>query len=185
MKYAPSPILKNYVQINRRDSKTKVSYLLGIQYSDWIPVPENEDRDTWIDEIVEGKKFQIMTDKKIDSNSDIRWSMNGLGWFTFHTTRINAQNCHGGYILKGSEGFTDRAGTMTFLKSTIQLQVWFDDVLEVNWVYEDNKDGTACRMKKPMTGLKFKTPFNKYDKVSKQYRYQIGNYTPLTCGQNR
>ena len=95
-------------------------------------------------------------------------------------TKINALQCNNGYKLEGTEGFLQRAGTITFLKSTTQLQVWFDDVLEVTWVYEDKGDGASCSLRTSMTGLKFKSPFDKYDKVSSHYRYQLGNFTLIT-----
>ena len=123
---------------------------------------------------MEGKKFQIITDKKIVDNTDIRWSFNGPGWFTFEATKINAAQCNQGKNLQGTEGFLQRAGTLTFLKSTTQLQVWFDDVLEVTWVYEDNVGG-SCAMRRQMKGMKFQTPVLRYDKVSTHYRYELGN----------
>ena len=124
---------------------------------------------------MEGKKFQIKTDTKIDSNNDIRWFINGgVNWFIFTVEHIDANECNGGYPLKGNEEFLKQAGTLTFLKSTTQLQVWFDDVLEVTWVYEDNVGG-SCAMKQLMTGMKFQTHYPKYDTVSTHYRYQHGN----------
>ena len=115
-----------------------------------------------------------MTDKKINSGNDIRWSLKGPGWFTFLAASINAAQCNSGKKLQGTEGFLQQPGTLTFLKSTTQLQVWFDDVLEVTWVYEDNAGG-SCFMRRQMTGLKFQTPQPKYDKVSTHYRYELGN----------
>ena len=83
--------------------------------------------------------------------------------------------CNGGYTLKGTEGFLQRAGVLTFLKTTTQLQVWFDDVLEVTWVYEDSSD-YKCAMKNQMTGLRFKANADHMvDKVSTHYRYELGN----------
>ena len=149
--------------------------MLGIQYSEWLPVPE--DKSTYVYEIVEGKRFQIQTDKKIDAGNDIRWNTNimeGVGWFTLTTGTIEASKCNGGYKLKGTEGFLQRAGVLTFLKTTAQLVIWFDDVLEVTWVYEDDSDGSRCAMRDTMTGLRF-FAYVKYDKVSTHYRYEIGN----------
>ena len=126
---------------------------------------------------MEGKKFQIRTDKKIDNNNHIRWYLNGPGWFTFNAITFNAAQCNQGKSVHGTEGFLQQPGTLTFLKSTTQLQVWFDDVLEVTWVYEDNAGG-SCAMKRQMKGMKFKSPAPKYDKVSTHYRYKLGNFTP-------
>ena len=138
-----------------------------------MTVPEQADRDTWINQISDDKKFQIKTDKKINTSHDIRWTLNGVGWFTFTKAGMSASKCNDGYIFKGTEGFLQRAGTITFLKSATQLQVWFDDVLEVTWVYEDEED-RSCAMRNKMTGLKFKSILSKYDQVSTHYRYQLG-----------
>ena len=127
---------------------------------------------------MEGKKFQIRTDKMIDANEiDIRWTMNGPNWFTFTEGSVNAAKCNNGYKFtdtdRASMGFFLRAGVLTFLKTSTKLQIWFDDVLEVTWVYEDNDASNTCYMRRPMTGLKFKTPNGKEDKVSTHYRYEI------------
>ena len=100
----------------------------------------------------------------------------GVGWFTFSTRQILAANCKSGYSFtateKQSKGFFLRAGVLTFLKTSTQLQVWFDDVLEVTWVYEDNDADKTCYMRRPMTGLKFKNMRNEEDTVSIKYRYE-------------
>ena len=150
--------------------------IVGTQYSEWIPVPEN--KNTYVYELVEGKKFQMQTDKEIDAVSNIRWMMKGPGWFTFITGSIAAYKCS--YTLQGTEGFLKRAGVLTFLKTSTQLQVWFDDVLEVTWVYEDNSDGSKCAMRNTMTGLRFHgAQTTMIDKVSTHYRYEIGNLCAL------
>ena len=153
----------------------------GTQYSDWIPVPE--DRTIIISELVEGKKFQTKTDKKIDGNNDIKWIIQGASWFSFTLGSINSARCNGGYAFTDEDrenmGFFLRAGFLTFLKTSTQLQIWFDGVLEVTWVYEDNLDGSVCNMRRPMTGLKFRGNNDAYiDDVSTHYRYQTG-YTPI------
>ena len=151
----------------------------GTQYSDWIPVPV--DKDTVISELVEGKKFQIKTDRKIDERNDIRWTVWGGTWLTFSTGSIGSKFCNGGYAFTDTDranmGFFLRAGVLTFLKTSTQLQVWFDDVLEVTWVYEDNDADNTCWMRRRMRGLKFKTSGGREleDKVSTHYRYQTGN----------
>ena len=71
-----------------------------------------------------------------------------------------------------------RAGVLTFLKTSTQLQIWFDDVLEFTWVYEDNDADNTCVMRKPMTGLKFRGP-SILDTVSTHYRYQGGSRTRI------
>ena len=144
-------------------------------YSDWFPVPKN--KSTIIYEIQEGKKFQVRTDKRIDSVHDIRWSLKGVGLLQFTSKELSAYKCGGtGKKFNGthsvSKGFLLRPGVMTFLKTNTQLQIWFDDVLEVTWVYED-KDA-PCRMRGLMTGLSFRA-INAEDKVSTHYRYEIGD----------
>ena len=154
---------------------------LETQYSEWIPVPE--DKSTYVYELVEGKKFQMQTDKKITNGNDIRWTgAGGVGWITFDTTAIGVSKCNGGYKLKGTEGFLKRAGVLTFLKTTTQLEIWFDDVLEVTWVYEDNSDGGMCAMRNKLTGLRFhgSSSSNK-DKVSTHYRYELGNLSQISA----
>ena len=150
-------------------------YILGTQYSDWFPVPE--DKNTYVYELVEGKKFQMRTYKKINNGHHIRWLMNGPGWFTFITDSIGASQCS--YTLQGTEGFLKRAGVLTFLKTSTQLKIWFDDILEVTWVYEDNSNG-RCAMRNKMTGLRFYATSPSYsDEVSTDYRYEIGNLCAL------
>ena len=129
---------------------------------------------------MEGKRFQIRTDKKIDSGNDIRWTMNGIGnSFTLSMTisTINSGLCSNGYELKATEGFLRRAGDLTFLKTSTQLQIWFDGVLEVTWVYEDTDDAQKCTMRDTLSGLKFHANNgNEKDRVSTHYRYQTGDY---------
>ena len=132
-----------------------------------------------ISELVEGKKFQTKTDKKIDKTNDINWIIQGGTWFTFTTGSISSAKCNGGYAFTDTDranmGFFLRAGVFTFLKTSTQLQVWFDDVLEFTWVYEDNDASNTCYMRRTMTGLKFRGNRDTYiDDVSTHYRYQIG-----------
>ena len=121
----------------------------------------------------------MQTDKKIDGSNDISWTMGGVGWFSFIAGYIRAAKCS--YTLQGTEEFLQRAGVLTFLKTTTQLQVWFDDVLEVTWVYEDNSDGDRCAMRNTMTklSLRFKEKYSGFDTVSTHYRYEIGNLCAL------
>ena len=66
---------------------------------------------------------------------------------------------------------------MTFLKTSTQLQVWFDDVLEITWVYQDTDEGYTCAMRRSLTGLKFRGSMNSaLDRVSTHYRYQTGEH---------
>ena len=145
-------------------------------YSDWSPVPS--DKSTIISEIVEDKKFQIKTDKKIDGSNSIRWTLEGVGFFTFKTDYLNARKCEGTgkYFSdadRATKGFFQKAGVLTFLKTNTQLQIWFDDVLEVTWVYKDSDNNDPCAMRNTMTGLQFK--INAPDEVSTHYRYEIGD----------
>ena len=129
---------------------------------------------------MEGKRFQIRTDKKIDSGNDIRWTMEGgIGWFTFTTENmVNAYKCDGGSdAVKEEAPFFQQAGVLTFLKTSTQLLIWFDGVLEVTWVYKDKESETLCAMRNTLSGLKFHVHngANK-DRVSTHYRYQTGDY---------
>ena len=150
-----------------------MSYHTGTEYSEWFPVPA--DKSTTIYEIEEGKKFQVRTDKKVDSYHDIRWDIKDASWFTFTIGSISSRRCTGRIFSAAdhaSMGFFQRAGILTFLKTNTQLQIWFDDVLEVTWVYEDRDAENICAMRRTMTGLAFRLS-NTEDKVSTHYRYAI------------
>ena len=138
-------------------------------YSDWIPVPA--DKSTRISEIKEGKKFQLKTDKKIDENNDIRWTLGGVGSFWIVPHKMASSKC-ALHKLNGTEGFFLKAGILTFLKTSTKLQIWFDDKLEVTWVYEDDSGG-ICAMRRTLTWLTFNYNGD-LDDVSSLYRYQIG-----------
>ena len=146
----------------------------GIQYSKWFPLPE--DRNTYIDKIVDGKKFQVKTDKKIDNSNSIKWIINKratYGWLDWNLKRVAAQWCKS-YVFSRNEGFQQRAGVLTLLKTSTQLKVWFDDVLEVTWVLENNSEKWCYMTKKPLKGLQFKGKTSE-DRVSTHYRYEQGN----------
>ena len=70
--------------------------------------------------------------------------------------------------------FFKRGGVLTFLKTNTQLKIWFDDVLEVSWIYEDKSESDTCGMRDPLSGLQFQTPTGRADTVSTHYRYQTG-----------
>ena len=133
---------------------------------------------------MDNKKFQIKTSGRIEYNSDIRWTMEGPGWFWINKVRINSAQCRDGHEFteqeKANMGFLQRAGILTFLKTSTQLQVWFDDVLQVTWVYEDKDEANKCMMRTKMAGMKFESP-NYPDTVSTHYRYQIGLYLKPSC----
>ncbi|KAL5258014.1 hypothetical protein ACHWQZ_G012833 [Mnemiopsis leidyi] len=148
------------------------SYIEGTTYSEWIPVPA--EKSTYISEIKEGRKFQIRTDKKIDRSNDIRWILAGVSFFWVTSTKIGAQYCVKDFSSEeqATMGFLQRAGDLTFLKTTTQLQIWFEGVLKVTWIYEDNREDRTCKMRSTMTGMIFKAN-NIEDKVSTHYRYAI------------
>ncbi|XP_063691276.1 uncharacterized protein LOC134823672 [Bolinopsis microptera] len=54
---------------------TSVPAVPNTQYSNWLPF--TEERSNYVIELVEGERFQIKTDKKIDDDNDIRWMMRG------------------------------------------------------------------------------------------------------------
>ena len=138
-------------------------------YSEWIDVPDFDSSQD-IPEITDGVKFQIRTDAALSSGNMIRLMLIGSSYFlTFDNVFVNAQYC--GYSLTGNEGFISKGGVLTFLKSTTQLEVWFDDVLEVTWVYEDKSATEECQMRGTMTALKFHG--SSTDTASVQYRYEL------------
>ena len=130
---------------------------------------------------MENRKFQIKTSGRIGDGDVIRWTLDFGGlpynWFSFTGSSINCGQCNDGRLFiaqdKTSMGFFQRAGDLTFLKTNTQLQVWFDDVLELTWVYEDKGEDKKCMMRTKMAGIKFESPSNP-DTVSTHYRYQIG-----------
>ena len=141
-------------------------------YSEWIPVPGN--RDTLIAEIVENKKFQIRTDKKIDSSNEIWWLLSGPGGLSLRFSGLYASKCQ--YYLQGTEPFLQNSGDFTFLKTSTKLQIWFEDVLQITWVYQDRDEANPCAMRKSLKGLKFRgVRTGELDRVSTHYRYQTGN----------
>ncbi|KAL5247384.1 hypothetical protein ACHWQZ_G019306 [Mnemiopsis leidyi] len=144
----------------------------GTTYSEWIPVPA--EKSTFIHEIKDSIKFQIRTDKKIDDENFIQWSMGQVGLFELKREGMNAIGCGGSGKLFSSEksyGFLERAGDITFLKTVTQLQVWFDDTLEATWTYEDTDDSKLCSMRNILAGMRFKSTLE--DKVSSHYRYEM------------
>ena len=149
-------------------------YFLHIsEYSEWIDVPaRNSTADTAITEITEGLKFQIRTSAALTSTNVIRCLLTGSSdFFTIDGSTIKARFC--GYSLAGNEGFLSTGGILTFLKSTTQLLVWFDDVLEVTWAYEDKSASQICQMRSPMTALSFHLLYD--DTASVQYRYTFAS----------
>ena len=109
----------------------------------------------------------------------MRWALKEVGWFLFDgpgSTRLSAKFCEPGTsAVDENAPFYQQAGVLTFLKTSIQLQIWFNDLLEVTWVYED--DGGTCHMRKQMKGLRFSSNSDIYkDTVSTHYRSQIGSY---------
>ena len=95
--------------------------------------------------------------------------------FWIKPASISADDCGGGYKFSDdNKDFFKQAGVLTFLKSSSQLQVWFNDVMEVTWDYEDEENAAdRCSMRGEMSGIKFKTNYKK-DTVSAEYRYEIG-----------
>ena len=68
--------------------------------------------------------------------------------------------------------FFYQEGVITFLKTNTQLKIWFNDVLEVTWVYEDKSESEECVMRHQLSGLQFQTPSSKPDTATTHYRYQ-------------
>ena len=97
--------------------------------------------------------------------------------FLMDDTLIDAKSCKPYQSYAGTEGFLERAGVLTFLKTPSELQIWFDDVLEVTWVYED-LEGQTCGLRDQLVEMKFEgaDTGNSRDRVSIQYRYTIGRF---------
>ena len=151
----------------------------GTEYSDWIPVPAN--KYAYVAQIVQGKKFQLRTDKKIDENNDIGWHLKSVDQLTLNTASLYNQYCISKVFTdddRASKGFFQRAGVLTVLKTSTQLQIWFDDVLEVTWVFEDiaHSEYPCFLRTRIMTGLRFISGNGINDKVTTHYRYGLGEY---------
>ena len=127
---------------------------------------------------MEGKRFQIRTDKKIDRSNKIVWTLASDGVQAYFSLReyeiIAGATCNKKSVNKGAP-FYQQAGVLTFLKTSTQMQIWFNDLLEATWVYEDN-DG-KCKLRSKITGLKFggSGKIKKEDQVSTHYKYELGN----------
>ena len=127
---------------------------------------------------MDGKKFQVRTNHKIDAKNVISWVFAGANWFLLNTQNLLGDRCIGDGSQftesdRETKGFFLRPGVLTFLKTTSEMKIWFDDVLEVTWVFA-NKNGKACRLKNPMTGLKFLSAKKENDTISIEYRYETG-----------
>ena len=97
----------------------------------------------------------------------------GIGGFTLTIKSISVNGCKK-YQFQGTEPFFQKAGEFVFLKTSTELQIWFDNVLEVTWTFP-NANNHICDMKKTLDGLIFQNPNGNQDKVSSHYKYQIGN----------
>ena len=146
-------------------------------YSEWFSVTVH--RNSFVNEIVEDRKFQLKTDKKIGGPNSVWLRIRGADRFVLGgNRRLQATNCKTAQDpFVSSAPFYQQAGVLTFLKTSTQLQIWFDDVLEVNWVYVDA--GGMCSLRRKMTGLKFQADRVHIDKVSTHYRYELGYYESL------
>ena len=137
-------------------------------YSDWTTVPT--ETGIAITGPVENEKFQIKTDAAIlTDRNDIRMRWTGVGFFWIIASGIGASKC--GYSFTGNETFLSRGGVFTFHKNTTHLLVWFDEVLEVVWEYEDNSVDNVCYMRNELTGIEFHLAV--MDTASREYRYTI------------
>ena len=143
-----------------------MSHLSG--YTEWKDVPTEKGVNLNGPIGIEGKKFQIKTDAKIEPGHDIRFFL-GYAFFTFDASQINVKKC-GPYKFETTAGFLSRGGILTFLKTQTTLKIWFDEVLEVDW---DFSGVTECWMKDKATRIQFHLS-NVMDKASKQYRFSTG-----------
>ena len=99
-------------------------------------------------------------------------------WFLMDDNLIDAKSCKPYESYAGTEGFLERAGVLTFLKTPSELKIWFDDVLEVSWVYEELEPGQTCGLRDQLAEVKFQgaDTGNSRDRVSTRYRYTIGKF---------
>ena len=141
-----------------------MSHLSG--YTVWMDVPTK--KGVTLYGPIEGKKFQIKTDAKIESGNDIRFSLDG-NFVTFEASKINVRYC-GAHNFEMTEGFLLRGGILTFLKTQTILKIWFDDKLEVDW---DFSSVDNCVMRNKATRIQFHLQ-NYMDTASKQYRFSTG-----------
>ena len=152
-------------------------------YSEWFPVPES--RTTWVNEIVNDRKFQLRTDMKISDENKLTvyfryLKFTGLTWFTLRGRgRMQAFQCKDSTsrdieVISPNAPFYQRAGDLTFLKTSTQLQIWCDHVLEGTWIYEDEDADKTCSMKMEAKGMRFH-----YYRAATHYRYQLGKQ--YTC----
>ena len=153
-----------------------VYFNLSGEYSAWVHVPT--DKSNFVTGPQNGHKFQIRTNKAFYGEDAIRLTMKGPGesaeeiWFYFGKARIDAKYCKQYQSYTGTEGFLEQAGTFTFLITSSEMKIWFDDELEVTWVYE-NWPGKTCGLKNEVAEIKFEEPSG-VDGVSGVYRYAIG-----------
>ena len=146
-----------------------MSYLSG--YTEWKDVPTERGVNLYGPIGIEGKKFQIKTDAKIESGNDIRFSLDG-NFVTFVASHINVRLC-GGHYFEATAGFLSRGGILTFLKTQTTLKIWFDEVLEVDWDFSADDD---CVMRSQANGIQFHLSVH-MDTASKQYRFSTGKRT--------
>ena len=149
------------------------------KYSDWFPVPS--DRSNFVTGPQNGHKFQIKTNKAFNGEDAIKLTMKGAGesaeeiWFYFGKPHIDAKYCKHFQSYTGGKDFLERGGTFTFLKTSSEMKIWFDDELEVTWVYED-LSGQTCGLRNEVTEIKFAfegASGVEYG-ISVEYRYAIG-----------
>lgn len=100
-----------------------------------------------------------------------------LVWFAMSSDSIDAKSCKKYESYKGTEGFLQGAGVITFLKTSTELQIWFNDELDVSWVYEDIS-GETCGLRDQLSALKFEggNGGDPKDRVSIEYRYMRGKF---------
>ena len=135
-------------------------------YTEWKDVPT--ERGVSLYGPIEGKKFQIKTDAKIESGHDIRFFLD-YNFFIFEPSKVNVRKC-GYYPIEETAGFLSRGGILTFLKTQTTLKIWFDDVLEVDWDFSADDD---CVMRSKATRIQFHLS-SFMDTASKQYRFSTG-----------
>ena len=135
-------------------------------YSEWFPVPA---RNVYMWEIKDDIKFQLRTDKRVTIRNILSAYFRGASWFVFGGGgRLQAHGCESAKgVISPNAGFYLRVGDLTFLKTTTQLQIWFDDVLEATWIYE-NRGSSHCSMKRKASAMRLDS-----NHIATHYRYQL------------
>ena len=117
----------------------------------------------------EGKPFQVKTETAITDDNQVSIefvseSGEAFGFIATETNRIQAGwSCYNEVTV--SHSGTDGGGIWTFLKSSTNVTVWFNDELVTQYVYSDD-----CSLKETAYGIQFRDADTWTDSASAVYR---------------